>query len=421
MTCRAFSAGVLKSFDVHLGEEPDQRSMKCRVFVIDDGQERLVIATARSLRRAGYSVTVGASVPWTMSWWSRDVDRRRRIPASDADRGAQAKAIAAITGEGGYVAVLPVNEASLLGMAEERHLFLPSLAAAIPDVDLVLRSTDKHHLEDLAKAVGLAAPRSQVCSTPESVAAATAEFGYPIAVKPGRSQVASGSNAGKTHYEKSVIAATVDERDVAVARMGVPVILQEYIRDARVVSYAGLRMNGEFVGEVVSEYVRTWPPGGGSASYSVTIAPDDGLLRDARALVDALRWEGIFELELIARPGGGYAAIDFNPRIYGSIALATAAGVDLPAMWVDSLTGRPVERRSGRAGVTYRWEHAELLNLFNALGRRDLRGAVRIATSPLRSTYPILSVRDPGPIIVLSLGILRRQIRGLARTLTRRR
>jgi predicted ATP-grasp superfamily ATP-dependent carboligase len=404
-----------------LAKNPTQRATKGRVLVIDDGQERLVIATARSLRRAGYSVTVGASVPWTMSWWSRDVDRRRRIPASDIDRGAQARAIAAITADGEYVAVLPVNEASLLGLAEARDLFRPSLAAAIPDVELVLRSTDKRHLEELAEEIGLAAPRSEVCSTPASVVAATAEFGYPIAVKPGRSQVLSGPDASTTHYEKSVIAANPDERDVAVGRMGFPVILQEYIRDARVVSYAGLRLNGEFAGEVVSEYIRTWPPGGGSASYSVTITPDEGLLRDARALVHALDWEGIFELELIARPDGGYAAIDFNPRIYGSIALAIAAGVDLPAMWVDSLAGRPPQAASARPGVTYRWEHAELLNLFDALGRRDLAGAARIVISPPLSTYPILSLRDPGPILVLWLGILRRQIRGLAGALARRR
>ena len=68
-----------------------------------------MIATAHSVHRGGYSVTVGASVPRTMSWWSGDVDRGHGIP-SDVDRASQAKAIANLINDVTYVAMLPVND-----------------------------------------------------------------------------------------------------------------------------------------------------------------------------------------------------------------------------------------------------------------------------------------------------------------------
>ena len=81
------------------------------------------------------------------------------------------------------------------------------------------------------------------------------------------------------------------------------------------------------------------------------------------ALVSNLGWEGIFELEMVRDQGGRFRPIDFNPRVYGSMALAESAGAPLAALWCDLLLGRELPSIESRAGVRYRWEEAEARNL----------------------------------------------------------
>lgn len=131
------------------------------MFLLEDGEEPVVIATQRSLRRAGYSVTVGASVPRTMSS-CRDVDRRYGIPSSEDDRASQARDIATLTNDVTYVAVLPPMRRAL-SASRSRDLSLPSLAGAIPEFDLVSSSTSKLQLEGVAKGTSACQRRSRSC------------------------------------------------------------------------------------------------------------------------------------------------------------------------------------------------------------------------------------------------------------------
>jgi predicted ATP-grasp superfamily ATP-dependent carboligase len=80
-------------------------------------------------------------------------------------------------------------------------------------------------------------------------------------------------------------------------------------------------------------------------------------------LVRALEWEGIFELELLLLPDGTLHAIDFNPRAYGSMALANAAGVPLAAIWCQVVMGENPAVPTARPGVRYRWGDADYRSL----------------------------------------------------------
>ena len=53
--------------------------------------------------------------------------------------------------------------------------------------------------------------------------------------------------------------------------------------------------------------------------------------------------------------------IDFNPRLFGWMALAVGAGANLPAIWCDHLLGRTgVATGDARIGVHFRREDSEL-------------------------------------------------------------
>src|SRR5439155_20067813 len=97
-------------------------------------------------------------------------------------------------------------------------------------------------------------------------------------------------------------------------------------------SLAGVAWRGRLVGTVHQRFLRTWPPDCGMASAAVTVEPDLGLEERILALIDG--YEGIFQADL-----AGPYLLDFNPRVYASLPLAVAAGVNLVRVWCDLLRG----------------------------------------------------------------------------------
>ncbi len=156
-----------------------------------------------------------------------------------------------------------------------------------------------------------------------------------------------------------------------------------------------------------SRYARTWPPEGGPVSSSCTETPPEDLVRRVDALIRVLGWQGIFELELIERADGGFAAIDFNPRLYGSIALAERAGAPIPAVWCDWLLKGEVDECAARPGVFYRWEEAETRNAL----RRLRTGRIRDALTVLRPRRPLARAyfrwSDPAPAMAMLMRMVK--------------
>jgi predicted ATP-grasp superfamily ATP-dependent carboligase len=186
-----------------------------------------------------------------------------------------------------------------------------------------------------------------------------------------------------------------------------PVLVQRH-HAAPVVSVGGVCADGRLLGVAVSRYRRTWFPDGGSAASSETFAAERSLIERVEALVAAAQVQGIFELELLELGAGRFAAIDLNPRVYGSMALAIAAGANLPAVWVRWLLGESPAWCAARPGVGYRWEDAELRHLVWHVRRRHARAALAVLRPRLGTAHAYFRLADPGPLAarVLELAAL---------------
>ena len=92
-----------------------------------------------------------------------------------------------------------------------------------------------------------------------------------------------------------------------------------------------------------------------------------------------------------------FATIDFNPRIYGSMALAEAAGANLAAIWCDHLLDGGAATTAARAGVRYRFDDAEARNALSALRRGRLGEFLGICRPRARVTHAYFRWSDPGP------------------------
>jgi predicted ATP-grasp superfamily ATP-dependent carboligase len=366
------------------------------VLVVDAG-ERSAVAACESLARAGYRVGTASSQWPAPAGWSRFSGRRFALPNPRQAARRFASTVAAIVAAGAYSMVLPCSEGSLWAISGGREEFEGSGASlALPAEETVARCTDKAELATRAREAGLGAPESALCATAAEAVAAAEGFGYPAVLKPLRTVFEEG---GETRHLASALVADRGALEERLGQSGLPCLVQRRERGP-VVSFAGVFADGRLMASACSRYLRTWPPEAGPVSFSRSFAPEPEALGAVSRLVAALGWEGIFELEAIERGPGDYAVLDFNPRIYGSLALAVRAGAPLPAVWCDwVLKGRAADL-SARPGVHYRWEDAELRNAMRCLRAGEPGEAMSILRPRRGTAHAYFRWYDPLPLAV---------------------
>jgi predicted ATP-grasp superfamily ATP-dependent carboligase len=116
-------------------------------------------------------------------------------------------------------------------------------------------------------------------------------------------------------------------------------------------------------------------------------------------LLRLVEWSGIFQVQFVTN-GRGRFLIDLNPRMYGSLALAVAAGPNLPALWAALLLGERVVPVTGyRIGVHYRSEERDAGALVDALLHHRWRAVAATTRPHARTVHAVGSWRDPLPLL----------------------
>ena len=375
--------------------------------LLTDAQERSAPAACESLSRAGYRVGAASSETPAPGQWSRFCDERFDIPDPRMDRRVFAQAVAEVGCDGGFDTIVPGSDAALIAISSHRDLFPAEIELGLPPREVVDACVSKLSLMEIAGDVGLAVPETVVCANRDEAIAAAAQMGFPILLKPRRTVL---SENGDVRQRSSFLAADKAALAERLSEFGFPCLLQRQAHGA-LYSIGGVIAAGELLGFAASRYRRTWPPDAGSVSSSETVSVPAHLQDRVGKFVAATEWEGIFELELIETENGEFAAIDFNPRLYGSLALAVDAGAPLPAIWCDWLLRDRATRRAARPGVCYRWSDADLRHVWAFL-RRGRPAAAAAVLRPRRGTvHPYLRRRDPAPAVARLVQMLRHRVK----------
>lgn len=269
----------------------------------------------------------------------------------------------------------------------------------LPGDGTVERCTDKIELARLALEAGLSAPDAVVCASREEAHAAAERFGFPAVLKPRRTVFRDGETI---RHLASALVEDPAALDARLGEAGMPCLVQRR-EQGPIVSIAGVFAAGKLLAIASSRYLRTWPAEAGPVSFSRSIEPSPQLRGSVAGLLTALGWEGIFELETIERGEGDYAVLDFNPRVYGSLALAVKAGAPLPAVWCDWLLKGKEASLTARPGVFYRWEDADLRNALACLRAGHPARAAAILRPRRHVAHAYFRWHDPMPLVVRAL------------------
>jgi predicted ATP-grasp superfamily ATP-dependent carboligase len=370
--------------------------------LVTDVHERGLVATCRGLAAAGFRVAAATHTRLAPALWSRACSERLLIPDPLADEDGFIAALRAHLASGAYAVLIPASDQALELVSARRAELEAHTRIGLPAHAVVQRALNKRQLGEHAQAVGLSPPETVLCESSEEALHAAAQLSYPVLVKPERvverAPAAARRHASKLVRSRGELAAMMDGRPG-------PVLVQRYVAGT-LMAYAGVRAGGRVVARVASRYSRTWRPDAGHASFSESFAPPPDLATRTDALLDRLEWHGMFQLQLLARVDGSFSALDFNPRPYGSMALALKAGVNIPAIWCRFLLGTNGAAADADVGVSYRWEDGDFRHLLWMLARRRYREASRVLRPRRRTTHAYFAATDPLPLAARLIGAI---------------
>ncbi len=314
-----------------------------RALILD---KRAVMGTelCRSLVHRGYKVDILAE-SGSPAFYSRCCGRGLRLPSCSGERILQVLREAL---GNRYNAVFVCNEEILeaimaLGPCEIWPGLVLSRRSAL-EVAL-----SKFTMVRIAAEAGVSIPRSFLPSNEEELPQCAAELGFPLIVKGDRGEA---GNHVRMVVRPADLAGAYHEISALEVANGHHPMVQEFVIGTGY-SVGGLFYDGRPLRLCAHRKVVGVPPLGGLTVSGVT-ENDPVLLTEACKIFQALKYTGLGHVEFIKDEQKRYRFIEINPRVWGTIAVAEYAGVDLFTPYQQLADGRiPEPRLYFRDGVRF--------------------------------------------------------------------
>lgn len=373
-------------------------------LVVEDGESPYVLAAVRSLARAGWRVGVAGAQRNRRLEASRYVAATHRVRLPEHDFTGFLDDVRDAVRTGRYELVFGADDIEVLALSAGRD----RLGAVLPYAphEAVVRAVDKLTLTAAAAAVGVPVPRTRIAT-----AQALDDVRESVVVKP-RLHWTPTAPASSRHLP----AGTAPDRPAAhdlvrrIEAAGGTALLQDPVLGEQIALSVVLDPSGQL--HAVSQQRTLASSLTGTSTRAVTTAVEPALLEGAVRLLRSLDWWGLANLQYLRGDDSTAHLIDLNGRFYGSLALAVAAGADLPAVWAGVAVGEPPSAvRRARSGVRFHAMHPDILR---ARAQRrgglaaDVVATVRYAPGAVHSTW---SMADPRPAVTLAAELARGAVR----------
>jgi predicted ATP-grasp superfamily ATP-dependent carboligase len=263
----------------------------------------------------------------------------------------------------GYDFLIPVGLKSCLAVSQNKKMFLESTKVLAPDWESMKLAYDKGATMRLARSLGIPMPWTydvEITGIDEIPA-------YPVVLKV---QDEKGSFVkycnDRSELETNLRFLKQEGREGP--------IVQELIKGSGYGFYAVYK-NGVMFDFYMMKRVHEMPITGGPGSFAVSVK--DKLLFDtAKKITDSMNWDGPIMVEFKLDPADGlFKLIEINPKLWGSLGITIAAGIDIPRIIIGILNGeinKPTSSRFEEArydDISFRWtfpdEFSRLMSNFS--------------------------------------------------------
>lgn len=328
------------------------------------------IGVARSLREAEdldvriVGLSYDAMEPGIYMDWV--VDDAFLLPYPSAGHDAYRERLLYVQEKTGMDFVVPTLDTEMpFYMKYHRELAAQGIGTFVPTPEQY-RLRGKDRLGELARALDLSLPRTEVVSSLEDLERAVDDIGTPVMVK-GAFYKAYKAYTGKeavSHYNK------------LVAEWGYPILVQEMVKGDELNVVAVGDGEGGSLGRVAVK--KMWITELGKIWTGVTIQ-HPAMLRATDRFMEQYRWKGPMELECMV-DGDTVYLVEINPRFPAWTYLSTGVGVNLPARMVRRALGLPepggpsAAYDAGKLFVRYTYELVTDMDRFQQMITTGERG-----------------------------------------------
>lgn len=361
---------------------------------------RTAYACVRSYKRLGLRVGVADTSHVGMAQWSRHVSFRGVYASPYTEPTRFCHDVADLLRRSGAHFLLPGHDETEV-VARHRSSLPPSVAVPLADYAKIHYANDKAYTLSLAIESGVPVPERVQWSTLSKLQEGVAALGDRAVVI----RLRKGNGAKGVYYAESAQEAVAICRrlcrEYRVPATRLPLVQERVCGEGWGVSC--LYWDGRHVASFTHRRVREKTGAGGTST--VRQAARNALLEAyARALLDRLGWHGLAMVEFKYDPATRQAwFIEINPRLWGSLHLAIAAGVDFPAMLYLMSCGRSEEAvRMGshyQEGLTARWYAGDVMAGLRCAAHGRLREALVRLVPGGADTYDDWFVDDPLAVV----------------------
>lgn len=324
--------------------------------LVTDGDNRAALAIVRSIGQKGHEIIVGEVHQPSLASSSKYCQEQFIYP-DPAEAGPEfIKTLQQKIVERAVDVVLPVSEITTCLVTENKKSFEKYCHIPFPDLEAVERAANKYEVIQAAQQLGIAVPRTYFIHDPDQVDLLSDDWTFPVVIKPCRSRIRDGSQWISTGVSYAHTINELRNKVESSHRLEFPLLLQERIEGPGVGVFLCYQ-HGKPIAGFAHRRLREKPPSGGVSVLRESIAFPPKARIFAETLLNHLQWHGVAMVEFkVDQRNNLPTLMEINGRFWGSLQLAIDAGVDFPAILLETIKNdspRPVF--SYRIGTKTRW------------------------------------------------------------------
>lgn len=324
--------------------------MTQRVLVIGDDR-RIALAIARSLGRTGLQVDIAWNTMAAVLASSRYVSKTLELPLP-SDEPAWTNAVSNLLADGTYELAIPATECALFALHRSRDVLRRLTRLAVPNHGGFTKATSKSAIGEIAERLGIPIPSSRTIANQRQLDTCLQELTEKTVIKPVTS-IDSSVPAEKLFVQ--IARTDSDCRRIMKPLLAkqIPAVFQQWI-PGHGEGVCFLAREGRLL--TAFQHRRLHETSGHGSTYRESVAIDPELHHATARIISELGYTGVGMCEFRRDPDSGrWWFLELNPRFWGSLPLAVAAGADFPADLYEMLVNGRTEFDSNyRIGLRHR-------------------------------------------------------------------
>jgi predicted ATP-grasp superfamily ATP-dependent carboligase len=296
--------------------------------------------------------------------------------------------------------IFPTDDETVFFLSKHRHELSGLYGVTTPEWDVIKYAYNKKHSYQLAEKLNISIPLTFYPKNVEDLKKVNIPF--PVIIKP-----AVMRDFFRKTGKKVFLARNYDELlslyQKALTIIGQDeILIQEKIPDVanHLYSFCPFFKQKRVLARIIAKRSRQHPMDFGQASTFAETINIPQLESIGKRILSFMNYYGLCEVEFIQDPRDGiFKFLEINPRIWGWHTLALRAGVNLPYLLYQDMTGKELISQHFKEGVKWIRFMTDIPTVIQEIVKRRMKLKDYIYSLKGEKEYAVFSLKDPLPFL----------------------